>query len=33
MENIEGVVIKKLTPILDERGYIQECFRSDFNLF
>ena len=33
MENIEGVVIKKLTPILDERGYLQECFRSDWPMF
>ena len=33
MENIESVVIKKLTPILDERGYLQECFRSDWPMF
>ena len=30
MENlIEGVKIKKLKTILDERGYLMECFRSE----
>ena len=33
MELIEGVVIKNLKPILDERGYIQECFRSDWPMY
>ena len=33
MDLIEGVNIKKLTPILDERGYLQECFRSDWSMF
>jgi len=33
MELIDGVVIKKLNPILDERGYLQECFRSDWEIF
>jgi len=33
MELIDGVVIKKLNPILDERGYLQECFRSDWEMF
>ena len=33
MELIEGVNLKKLTPILDERGYLQECFRSDWSMF
>ena len=33
MDLIEGVNIKKLTPILDERGYLQECFRSDWAMF
>ena len=30
MDLIEGVIIKELKPILDERGYLQECFRSDW---
>ena len=30
---IEGVIIKELKPILDERGYLQECFRSDWPMF
>lgn len=30
---IEGVIKKKLNPILDERGYLQECFRSDWPMF
>ena len=30
MELIDGVIIKELKPILDERGYLQECFRSDW---
>jgi len=33
MDLIEGVVIKNLKPILDERGYLQECFRSDWAMF
>ena len=33
MKLINGVRIKKLTPILDERGYLQECFRSDWPMF
>jgi len=33
MDLINGVIIKKLSPILDERGYLQECFRSDWPMF
>ena len=33
MDLIEGVVLKNLKPILDERGYLQECFRSDWPIF
>lgn len=33
MDLIEGVTVKKLNPILDERGYLQECFRSDWPMF
>lgn len=33
MELIEGIVVKELKPILDERGYLQECFRSDWQVF
>ena len=33
MDLIEGVVVKNLIPILDERGYLQECFRSDWEIF
>ena len=33
MDLIEGVILKKLNPILDERGYLQECFRSDWEIF
>ena len=33
MELIDGVIIKELKPILDERGYLQECFRSDWPQF
>lgn len=33
MDLIEGVTVKKLNPILDERGYLQECFRSDWPIF
>ncbi|KKM63127.1 hypothetical protein LCGC14_1514620 [marine sediment metagenome] len=33
MDLIEGVLIKKLKPIIDERGYLQECFRSDWPMF
>jgi len=33
MELIEGVIVKKLSPILDERGYLQECLRSDWSIF
>ena len=30
---IEGVKVKKLNTILDERGYLMECFRSDWSMF
>ena len=33
MNLIEGVTIRNLKPILDERGYLQECFRSDWPIF
>ena len=33
MDLIEGVIVKNLKPILDERGYLQECFRSDWPMF
>ncbi|MFW9821466.1 MAG: cupin domain-containing protein [Candidatus Thorarchaeota archaeon] len=33
MELIEGIEIRKLSPILDERGYLQECFRSDWSVY
>ncbi|MFX1277500.1 MAG: dTDP-4-dehydrorhamnose 3,5-epimerase family protein [Promethearchaeota archaeon] len=33
MDLIEGVIIKDLKPILDERGYLIECFRSDWPIF
>ena len=33
MELIDGVKIRKLNPILDERGYLQECVRSDWETF
>ncbi|MFW9827696.1 MAG: dTDP-4-dehydrorhamnose 3,5-epimerase family protein [Candidatus Thorarchaeota archaeon] len=33
MDLIEGVSLKELKPILDERGYVQECFRSDWPVF
>ena len=33
MKLIEGVVVKEMKPILDERGYVQECFRSDWPMF
>ncbi len=33
MELIEGIVVKELNPIIDERGYLQECFRSDWQIF
>lgn len=33
MDLIEGVIIKNLKPILDERGYLQECLRSDWPMF
>ena len=33
MELIDGVIIKELKPILDERGYLQECFRSDWSQY
>ena len=33
MNLIEGVKIRNLKPILDERGYLQECFRSDWPMF
>ena len=30
---IDGIIIKNLKPILDERGYLQECFRSDWTMY
>ncbi len=33
MDLIEGVKIRNLKPILDERGYLQECLRSDWPIF
>lgn len=33
MDLIEGVSIRKLNPILDERGFLQECLRSDWSEF
>ena len=33
MDLIEGIIIKSLKPILDERGYLQECFRSDWSMY
>ncbi len=33
MDLIEGLAIKSLKPNLDERGYLQECFRSDWSIF
>ena len=33
MKLIEGIIKKKLNPILDERGYLQECFRSDWSMY
>jgi dTDP-4-dehydrorhamnose 3,5-epimerase len=33
MNLIEGLIVKKLNPVLDERGYVQECFRSDWPMF
>ena len=33
MELIEGILIKNLKIFLDERGYLQECFRSDWPMF
>ena len=33
MDLIEGVIVKNLKPILDERGYLQECFRSDWPMY
>jgi len=33
MKLIKGVKIKELKPIMDERGYLQECFRSDWSVF
>jgi len=33
MDLIEGVIIKELKPIVDERGYLQECFRSDWPMY
>ena len=33
MDLIEGVIVKDLKPILDERGYLQECIRSDWPMF
>lgn len=33
MDLIKAVSIRKLNPILDERGYLLECFRSDWDVF
>ncbi|MFX1555118.1 MAG: dTDP-4-dehydrorhamnose 3,5-epimerase family protein [Promethearchaeota archaeon] len=33
MDLIDGVITKNIHPILDERGYLQECFRSDWPMF
>jgi dTDP-4-dehydrorhamnose 3,5-epimerase len=33
MELIDGVVVKELNQISDERGYVQECLRSDWSEF
>ncbi len=33
MDLIKGVILKELKPILDERGYLQECFRSDWPMY
>lgn len=33
MNLIEGIIIRNLKPIMDERGYLQECFRSDWSTF
>ncbi|MHA1285423.1 MAG: dTDP-4-dehydrorhamnose 3,5-epimerase family protein [Promethearchaeota archaeon] len=33
MTLINDVIIKKLNPILDERGFLQECFRSDWPMY
>jgi len=33
MDLLDGINIKNLKPILDERGYLQECFRSDWSMF
>ena len=33
MNLIDGTIVKRLNPILDERGYLQECLRSDWEIF
>ncbi|MBD3213855.1 MAG: dTDP-4-dehydrorhamnose 3,5-epimerase [Candidatus Lokiarchaeota archaeon] len=33
MNLIDGVIKKNLNPILDDRGYLQECLRSDWEMF
>ena len=33
MELIDGVIVKNLKLQLDERGYLQECFRADWPMF
>ncbi len=33
MDLIQGISIKNLKPILDERGYLQECIRSDWQMY
>ena len=33
MDLIKGVITRELKPILDERGYLQECFRIDWEMF
>lgn len=33
MNLIEGLITRNLKPIMDERGYLQECFRSDWSTF
>ena len=33
MDLIEGIVVKKLKTILDERGYLQECLRTDWPMY
>ena len=33
LDPIKGIIIKNLKLILDERGYLQECFRSDWSMY